>query len=203
VALALGLVHYWNKRFSLSSIHLNPIYGVFLGTALLGFATGLATLSPTRSPNWADYSAAGWFFPFLGTGLGPVLSYITQCTVVLVLVSSLAIFTNRLQKRKLLGTGILILVGLVFAGSSGISAVWSWLLVGLLLGLLFWLSFRFIFSYQMAAVLPAVAALLIGGIAREASYTAYPGALPGYCMAALLVAGIALLWYRQLTRSEQ
>jgi hypothetical protein len=68
-----------------------------------------------------------------------------------------------------------------------------------MVGLLFVLAFRFVLSYQLALVLPAVAAMLIIGLAKEASYMAYPAALPGLLLAIVLVAGIAIYWYRQLT----
>jgi len=113
-------------------------------------------------------------------------------------VAALTIVTERFRKRKLLATGVLVVLGLVVVGSSGISAIWAWLLTGILVGLLFVLAYRYVISYQMALVLPAVAVILIAGLVRESLYMAYPGALPGSLLAILLVAGLTFYWYRQL-----
>lgn len=198
IALAVGLIHHWNKRYSLSGIPHNPIYGVYLGVALVGFASAIGSISPSLSPNWATYSVAGWYLPVLGTSLQPVLSYVTESTVALLIVAALTIVTERFRKRKLLATGVLVVLGLVVVGSSGISAIWAWLLTGILVGLLFVLAYRYVISYQMALVLPAVAVILIAGLVRESLYMAYPGALPGSLLAILLVAGLTFYWYRQL-----
>jgi hypothetical protein len=198
VALAIGLIHYWNEKYSLSSAQLHPVYGVFLGSAFAGFGAALGALSPTLAPNWASYSAAGAYLPLLETALGPVLSYVSEVTVILLVVVSVTLFTGRFRNRKSLGIAILIVLGLVVAASAGVSAIWAWLLAGILLGLLLLVAYHFIISHQVSLVLPTVATMIIFGLVREATFAAYPGAVAGSLLAVLLVGGVAFYWFRSL-----
>jgi hypothetical protein len=116
-------------------------------------------------------------------------------------VASINLVTERFRIRKLLGTGAFVILGLVVAGSIGISAIWAWLVAGTVVGLLLLLAYRFVVSHQLALVLPAVAAMMILGLAREATFVAYPGALAGSLLAILLVSGMAFCWYSSLRSS--
>jgi len=203
VALAVGLIHHWNRSYSLSSIRLNLANGAFVGAALAGLATGLDALAPARAPVWADYSPAGWYLPLLGASLGPVLSYFTQCTAILLVIASISILTDRWRKRKWLVSISIALLGLVVVGSAGIDTILAWLLMGALIGLVFLLAFRFVFCHQLSLVLPAIATMLILELIKEATFRAYPAALTGMLLAMILVSGIAYYWFKQLASAER
>jgi MFS family permease len=203
IALLAGLIHHWHRRSSWPLHQPHWSSGWLLGTLFAGFGAIMSAGAPSLSPVWADYSAAGWYWPLLGTSLVPIASFISRGVILLLLFSGANIFTDDGRRHRGMCLVVFFLFGFVLAGLEGITSVGFWLFSGALMALLLILSYRYVFFYQPALVIPALAAVAILNRIRQAAYEAFPGSFPGALVAIVLLVLISVVWFGKLSREEQ
>ena len=93
-------------------------------------------------------------------------------------------------------SALLVVVGLVMAGSTAIETIPSWLIFGAATGIVLMLAYLAVFRHQPMVALVTAATLVILSILRDGIQRPYSTALLGSIMASVLIALAAWVWYR-------
>jgi hypothetical protein len=198
-ALLIGLSHRMLPEQPRGPIGPSIAAGWGLGAVLAAVGTVGLRLAPQTMPRWPNLGSAGDHVPMLGAALGPVSSWVTGTALFLLAVAVLHAFTAGWQKLQLVAAAILVLFGLVVAGSEGVETVPLWLLEGFLTGLVLLAVWVLVLRHHPALVpLVTASGAALGGI-REAIVGAFPGAAAGSAIGAVLVVMISVWWFRRLT----
>lgn len=197
-ALFVGLVAGWVHRRAEIQFPFEG-YRIFTGLSL-GFlgagAVALATsLLPAPSPRWADYGPADGLWPPAGPVLNAVTGYVGATCLFLVIFFTLHLATGGWSRRRLLGSGGLLLAGLVLAGPAS-ETFPSWILTGSVSGLLLLFSYLAVLRRNLELLPLATLGMMALGLIREGVAAAYPGAEAGTAAALLLLVGLGLAWSR-------
>ena len=195
VALNLGLVDRWRPSAAGRG---GLLSGVALGALVAGMAVILARLAPQSEPQWLAYGPAGTVVPWLGAALGPVSSFITTATLMLLVFVGMHRWTTGWTRRKESASVVFFLLGWIFAGRQSVDSLPGWLILGALLGAGMWAAYVWVLRFDLSLVPPAAATLAVAGALSRAMGNAYPGALAGSVLAVVLVAAAALWWHRSL-----
>src|SRR5438132_714888 len=113
LALAGGVVA--AKANALAVLRTDIAAGVSLGFALAGISALARYVVPSMSPLWGNLSAASTFLPILTAALSPLTALIIQAIVLLTVFFALA------QRTR--ASVLLVVVGLVMAGSTAIETI--------------------------------------------------------------------------------
>ncbi len=199
LALNLGMVDRWRPaaagRGGLPS-------GVALGALVAGMAIVLARLAPQSEPRWLDYGPAGTVVPWLGAALGPLSSFITTATLMLLVFVGMHRWTTGWTQRRESASVAFLLLGWIFAGRQPVDSLPGWLILGALMGAGMWAAYVWVLRFDLSLVPPAAATLAIAAAVSRAMGNAYPGALAGSVVAVVLIVAVALWWHRSLVRNE-
>ncbi len=204
VSLVLALVNGFAGQWSTSSGE-RPraiVLGVPLGLLAAGFFAATGRLEAPLVPPWAGYTAAGSHIPWLGVALSGWFAFVTQTTLLILLMAALDRFSLGWTRRKALFLALAPFVGLALVGAGSVESVSSWMISGLLTGALLLASYVWIIRYNLALLPFAAAALVLLDRLREAWFQAFPGALSGNLLAILLVFLFASYWSRLLATSR-
>ena len=185
LALAGGVVA--AKANALAVLRTDIAAGVSLGFALAGISALARYVVPSMSPLWGNLSAASTFLPIL-TALSPLTAFIIQAIVLLTVFFALA------QRTR--ASVLLVVVGLVMAGSTVIETIPSWLIFGAATGIVLMLAYLAVFRHQPMVALVTAATLVILSTLRDGIQRPYSTALLGSIMASVLIALAAWVWYR-------
>ncbi|MFQ5629855.1 MAG: CPBP family intramembrane glutamic endopeptidase, partial [bacterium] len=200
IALVVGMVHFWRKENGGSSSTYSVLTGFALGCAAAGIFAVFGNFKPSLSPVWADYGTASTFLPVASAALGPVSGFITRTAILLLLVAGINRFTKGWTQLQAPFVAALILIGIIFAGTTGIESIASWLLTGLGTGIVLFFVYLFVLRFDLAIVPPALAVLSIANQARHIVQNVYPGAIAGAVLAIILLGLAAFLWTRKLAK---
>jgi len=195
VALNLGLVDRWRPAAAGRG---GLLSGVALGALVAGMAVVLARFAPQSEPRWLDYLPAGTGVPWLGAALGPLSSFITTATLMLLVFVGIHRHTAGWTQRKESATVAFLLLGWIFAGRQSVDSLPGWLILGVLLAAGMWAAYVWVLRFDLSLVPPAAATLAIAGAISRARGNAYPGALAGSVLATVLIVAVALWWHRSL-----
>lgn len=146
--------------------------GVAGCTALFG-----KLFSPSLSPEFADFSHAGTWLPWLSGLLGgthTLVSSMATALLVFVVLDRLSA-AGRLRIKSLVL--LFVLFGLVLIGMDEIESLGYWFASGIFLGVLLWLGYVYVLRTNLSLVPIAVAAVLILGTTVQTAYMAFPSAL--------------------------
>ena len=186
LALAGGVVA--AKANALAVLRTDIAAGVSLGFALAGISALARYVVPSMSPLWGNLSAASTFLPILTAALSPLTAFIIQAIVLLTVFFALA------QRTR--ASVLLVVAGLVMAGSTAIETIPSWLIFGAATGIVLMLAYLAVFRHQPMVALVTAATLVILSILRDGIQRPYSTALLGSIMASVLIALAAWVWYR-------
>ncbi|MFQ5632743.1 MAG: hypothetical protein ACE5I1_28580, partial [bacterium] len=176
VALVVGMAHFWHRETGTARRILSSLTGIALGCAAAGVLTAFGNLKPSLSPVWADYSSTAAFLPIVSAGFGPVTGFIMRTAILLLLVAGTNHFTKSWTKSQGIFVVVWLLLGIVFAGTTGVETVFSWLLSGLGTGIVLLLVYHFVLRFDLAMVPLTVAVLSIFNQAKHIASHAYPAA---------------------------
>ena len=186
LALAGGVVA--AKANALAVLRTDIAAGVSLGFALAGISALARYVVPSMSPLWGNLSAASTFLPILTAALSPLTAFIIQAIVLLTVFFALA------QRTR--ASVLLVVAGLVMAGSTAIETIPSWLIFGAATGIVLMLAYLAVFRHQPMVALVTAATLVILSTLRDGIQRPYSTALLGSIMASVLIALAAWVWYR-------
>ncbi|MEE9126397.1 MAG: CPBP family intramembrane glutamic endopeptidase, partial [Planctomycetota bacterium] len=198
VALNLGLVDRWRPAAAGRG---GLVSGVALGALVAGLAVVLARLAPQSEPHWLAYGPAGTVVPWLGAALGPLSSFITTATLMLLVFVGMHRWTTGWTQRKGSASVGFLLLGWIFAGRHPVDSLPGWLILGATLGAGMWAAYVWLLRFDLSLVPPAAATLAVAGAISGAMGNAYPGALGGSVLAVVLIGAVALWWHRSLVKN--
>jgi hypothetical protein len=204
VAGAMGLIAGFAHRLCMDtpSVPMRPavIIGASLGCIAAGLAALVSAISPSLAPDWPDYAPQGTYLPLLQAAVAPPGSYLVRATIVLLILAALDRFTGRWTRRKPLFAVLLLLSGFGIAGATAVETVSGWLIAGFVSGVLLLLAYWAVFRFSPPAVIIAAGAFQILGTLKEGFIAAYPRAVPGALIGAVLIAGTALYLRTRFSR---
>jgi hypothetical protein len=175
----------------------------------LGLAAGAVAAAVSAGAGWLRTPPWGRFpeiaplntaWPFVEVATDPVTGYLTRLAVLLALFTGLDAFTRGWTRRRPLAVAALAAVGFVAAGPPPGAGLAGWLAAGVVtaIALVTVLVTLLRVDLSMTPIVLGTAAAL-GALSRGVQQP-FPAALPGGVIAALLIAGIAWIWFRALRR---
>jgi hypothetical protein len=176
--------------------------GASLGALVAGLAAVAGTVETLLEPNWGLYQAAAALVPVLAAALGPISSWITTSTLVLLVLTFVHATSRGWTRLRVVMGLVLVLFGLMMAGVGGVATVPRWFGGGIAVGLLLVACYVLILRHHVALVPVAAAAVAILGTVREGILRLYPGSLVGSAVAAILIALAAMYWFQRFTRDS-
>ncbi len=200
LALIAGFVRLWSaSATALSSFEL-WIYGIALGAFWPGLSALAWRFRPDNSPNWANFSALNHYLP-LWERFGTTLwRFLLESLVVLFLFTMVDRVTCGWGKRKIPGAIILMVFGLVVAGTGNVETIPSWLITGLLMGLFFLSSYALVLRFNLWIIPAALCAADILSLLRQGWQQPYAAALAHNLVAAAVLGLVAWYWQRRNQR---
>jgi succinate dehydrogenase hydrophobic anchor subunit len=198
-ALLIGLAHRWLPPQPQAARSPSLAAGLGLGAAVAGLATAAQSLVPSKLPDWPSLAGAADTFPTLGAALAPIDSWLTATALTLFVVAGVEAVTGGWRQRKPVGAALLVAIGLVVAGSSGVESVPVWLAEGLATGLVMLVVWWSVVRRQPALVPLVTAGGAILAALRAAAVGAFPGAVAGSAIGAVAVLGFAVWWFGRIS----
>ena len=199
IGLCVGMLHRWLPVQPDGGAERALTLGVSLGALAACVGAVAAAIGEALEPDWGPYQAAAAVVPTVAAALGPIGSWIATSTLVL-LVLTFVHTTSRGWERLRLATGVLlVLFGLVVAGVGGVATVQRWLAGGVVAGVLLLVCYAVALRHHLALVPVVAGTVAILGTMREGLLGLYPGSLVGSCVAVVLIAIAAVVWFRRLT----
>jgi hypothetical protein len=169
--------------------------GGFVTAAVAGAATWL------RTPPWAripDTTPLNTVVPFIEGATDPITGFLTRLAVMLAIfigVDRLTTGWTRLRVPAAIG---LALVGFLAAGAPTGAAVSGWLAAGALMAVALVIVYAALLRIDLSMTpLTLGTGAALGALARGMERP-FPGALPAAFVAAILIAGLAWLWFKSL-----
>jgi hypothetical protein len=200
IAMAIGFVHRWLPPQPAG----DRATSIAAGAALGGLAAGLvalgAAVSPASQPEFGPFQMAGTVVPVLGAALDPISSFVTTATLLLIVFGFVHSLSGGWTRRRVLLGALVVVFGIVMAGSSGVSTVAQWLGSGVAAGLMLIAAYVVVLRFHLALIPVAAGAVAALGALRTGVMGMFPGALIGGLIAAVLVAALSVYWYSRLTR---
>ncbi len=172
--------------------------GIGLGAVIAGLVSVGLWLLPHTEPTWPSFREAAARSPILATAISPVSSWITS-TILLLLVVGFVHVASRGWTRARLPLGLALLaLGPVMVGASDVGTVTRWLVSGLGAGVILLLAYLVVLRFHLALIPLATAMVTLLGALHEGILRAYPGALAGGILSAVLLATLGVLWVNRL-----
>lgn len=197
MGLVSGAVPVWSR-----------VRSVERGLALrLGLALGVAAAAarilsalPSGDRPWPSYDGAAAFVPFLAAAFDPV-GVLLGRTVFLTLVVAAANHLSAAWTRHRAPVGVLlVLMGGVLGNAGSPRNLLVWIGVALLIGVLFLVAYLVVLRHDVSIAPVAAGVMTSLGALREGSATAYPAALAGTIVSIVVIAMVAGVWFRALSR---
>ncbi len=193
IGLIAGILHHWCSTVASLPRKTALVIGLSLGGIVAGLSALASSLGPSLSPVWPDFSSLNSFMPFLQIVVAPVGGFLIRATIVLLVIVGIDRLTSQWRKRKILFGSLLVLFGFAMAGSGSVATVYSWLLSGSMIGCFLLASYILMLRFSLPATVIAVGIVDILAILKQGIYAAYPDALVGAIISAILVAAAA--WF--------
>ncbi len=203
VALVIGMVHYWNQERPGTGGPGILVKGFALGMLVAGLSSAVSRLGPESDPIWASYDSASAVIPVLAGSLRPISSLILSATVLLLVIGTVNRFSKNWTHKKGVYSVLLVLMGVVLAGTGGIDSILFWLASGFITGVVLLLLFIYMIRFEWGLVPLAVGALSILSQIKIVLLDAHPASVPGGIVATLLLMCVAAFWSRTLTRKTR
>jgi hypothetical protein len=198
--LLVGLVHSWLPAQPAENRARSLMAGFGLGAAIAGLGSAASALMPSSLPEWPSVAGAADSVPLLSALLAPIDSWLTASALLLLVVAVLAAMTDGWQHRKAAASAVVILFGLVLAGSQGVESLALWVVAGVATGLVLLVVWIAAVRFQPAVIPLAVAATAAAAAVRQAAVGPFPGAVIGSLLGAAAVVALAVWWYGRLLR---
>jgi hypothetical protein len=158
-----------------------------------------------RTPAWAhvpDLAALGSRIPILQIALDPVTGFLTRVAVLMATLAVLEQFTLSWTRRRLLAVIVLGIIGFFAGGLPAGSHTASWIAAGLVLAAALIVAYATLLRFDPTIVPVAMGTMTIVSSIGRGIGRAFPGALSGSVVAAVLVAGLGWWWFRALRRAR-
>jgi hypothetical protein len=167
----------------------------FFGTAVIALAAWL------RTPEWADFAnvaGQGSMVPFVAAAIGPLPGLLTRLAIVINALIAIDIFSSGWTRRRAVGAAALFVIGVIATGLPQGSQLTGWAVAAGLTGLALVCAYAFLLRADLTMVVPALGVMVALGILAQGLTRAYPAALAGSLVGALVAGVMAWWWFRAL-----
>jgi len=175
-----------------------------LGIAAGLFGAGLSAVSAwLRTPVWsraADVEDLGNVAPILGLVLDPLPALLMQMAIFITLLAAVDRLTSGWTRRRILGTGVLVVFGLLVAGAPQDAGVVRWLAAAALTASGLFVAYVTLLRADLTMMPLALATMAAVGMLMHGAAQPFAGALPGSILGAILTALVGWWWFRALRR---
>jgi len=197
MGLNAGFVHRWLPPQP--EARCGSLAGGFgLGATIAGLVSVGLWVLPQTEPVWPSFRSAAARSPIVASAISPVSSWITS-TILLLLVVGFVHITSRGWTRARIPLGLVLLaLGPVMVGASDVTTVTRWLVTGLGAGVILLLAYLTALRFHLALIPVAAAMVILLGSLHEGILRAYPGALTGGILSAVLLVALGVLWVKRL-----
>ncbi len=168
--------------------------GIALGLALGGGLALWGRLAGPGGPVWPSLGGAGSYLPAAAPGLSGLLPQVAWTLFLLLVVLGVGGLTRDWGRRRGAGAALLLLAGLAAPRPDAPDTVLPWLLGGGLAALALLALVRFRSRIPAGALPWAVATVFTLQALAQLPFRAFPGALPGHALAAILPLVLAGAW---------
>lgn len=175
-----------------------------LGIAAGLFGAGLSAVSEwLRTPVWsraADVGDLGNVAPILGLVLDPIPALLIRMAIFITLLAAVDRLTSGWTRRRILGTAVLVLFGLLIAGAPQDAGVVRWLSAAGLTASGLVVAYVTLLRADLTMVPLALATMAAVGMLMRGAAQPFAGALPGSILGAVLTLLVGWWWFRALRR---
>ena len=197
LGLTAGGVAIWTPSFARLPLQHGVWLAIAMGTAGSG-AIALASHSGTALPDWPQVRFAAAALPWANAALGPVVGYVMQSVLLMLLVVGIERLSVGWTRRRAVTAIALVLVGIALNGVSANQPLTTSLLAGGVTGVAILTAYVGVLRYD-----PTMAPIIVGVIVgfqqmRHGVAAAYPGSVTGHLLAVVVVAALAASWTRLL-----
>ncbi len=171
--------------------------GLSVGFFITGLMAIMAVLfKPSLIPEWAVFDALDGYIPLLSSLVRPINGFVMKTAIAMLIIAMLHHLTRQWTRRRALFAALFVLC-FVFAAGVSVPSTGYWMLSGILSGVVMLGLYLFVFRFQVA-LLPVALAVLSGlHLLRQGLYRAYPYALTGALLGAMIIVGLAIWWKNQ------
>ena len=173
-----------------------------LSAGLFGTAVGAVAVW-LRTPEWADFAnvvGQGTVVPLVAAGLGPLPGLLTRTAIVINTLVAIDLFSASWTRRRALSGLALVVLGIVATGVPQGGQLTGWIFASLITGLALLCAYVFLLRADLTLVVPALGVMLALGAAAQGLNRAYPAALAGSLVAAVIAIGMAWWLFGALRR---
>jgi hypothetical protein len=202
VALSVGLVHRWVPAQPPRLGFFETSSGIGLGFAIVGFAAVASRIPEALDPRWPSVEPAGTLVPVVATALDPISGWISGTVFVLLIFAIVDAVSRGWSQRRVPAVGALVVAGFVIAGADGLETIPRWGVEGALTGAVIAALYITVFRRHMALLPAAAAAMSAAMVMGDGLSMAYPGALAGSAIAAILLLVLGVYWMVLMTRDS-
>jgi hypothetical protein len=200
-ALNIGLIH---RLLPIQPPAHNraPLAGAALGAVFAGLAALASAWTPDTVPTWANVKSAGTLMPLFAIVANPLVDWLVRATLLLLVLGVAHAATSGWTRRRVPVGAVIILVGLMLAGSQDVETIPLWLGGGLATGIAVLASYVLVLRFHLALVPVTLAVMTALGALREGIMRGTPLAFPGAVLAVVLLLTLGYIWARWLTRDR-
>jgi hypothetical protein len=173
------------------------ISGGFIVAAVSAAATWL------RTPPWArnaDITPLHTVIPFVEVATDPITGFLTRLAVMLAMFTAIDRMTTGWTRLRIPAAVGLALAGFAAAGPPTGGAVSGWLLSGALTGAALVIVYVLLVRMDLSMTALTLGAAAALGALAQGAHRPFPGALAASLVAAILMAGLAYLWFKTLRK---
>jgi hypothetical protein len=162
------------------------LLGASLGAVITAIAAAGRAWTGPEGPEWTGFNGVAAWIPFVAGALMPLNSTLVNTVAAGTLLSQVAWF-SAMWRRRAAGCALLVLLGILVTGSSGLETLSGWLASGMVFGILL-AAAGFLVLRHAPTILPAaVATMIILNTLASGLAQSYPAALPAAIAGVLLV----------------
>jgi hypothetical protein len=177
-----------------------------LGLAAGLFGTAIGAIAVwLRTPEWADFAnvtGQGSVVPLVAAALGPLPGLLTRTAIVINTLIAIDLFSAGWTRRRALSGLALVVLGIVATGVPQGGHLTGWMLASILTGLALLGVYVFLLRADLTLVVPALGMMLALGTVAQGLNRAYPAALAGSLVAAVVAIAMAWWWFGALRREH-
>jgi len=200
VGLLTGMGHRWGGGKHCSHPWSLLVTGLALGGFIAGMGAAASALVPQPLPAWPSFEAASTALPMLGVVVGTLSGWIMQTVLLLLVFSVMHMATQGWNKNRVTWLALVLLLGLVLAGTHSIETVPYWLAQGVAIGVAVLAVYVLVLRHCLVVLPLASGAVAALETVRQGVLRAFPGALTGAICATLFLLVGAVGWFVWLSK---
>ena len=202
-ALLVGFVH--NRARSLVPARTGaPVaLGIATGLAVAGVLRLLWVMARSSAPAWPDYQAAQTMFPFLREAMSPVSSVLMRSAILLLGFTTVHHLSRSWTRSRLVFGAVLFVFGALIGQLGSANTPMLWLEQALISGAVVLAAYVLVFRYDLTLVPVAIGTVSALGMLRTVQLAAYPGAVAGGLVGAVVALLVALVWRRAMRADRE